>query len=149
MYSGHCDRATVWRLGFGLSLFRDTSRAYVRGRLPARGIYENFRSLFEFLLRGRRRGAANRARPARDSVQRRGKGCRGHAADRDIGNHFRPYEEQQGGAAPWTEIQNVPLDDKGRYTGLLGSTQPNGLPLDLFSSGKARWLGVTPQAPGT
>ena len=61
---------------------------------------------------------------------------------------FALYEEQQGGAALWTEIQNVPLDDQGRYTALLGSMQPDGLPQDLFSSGKARWLGVTPQLPG-
>ena len=61
---------------------------------------------------------------------------------------FALYEEQQGGAALWTEIQNVPLDDQGRYTVLLGSMQPQGLPQDLFTSGKARWLGATPQWPG-
>ncbi|MGO9270576.1 MAG: hypothetical protein ACLQOO_10040 [Terriglobia bacterium] len=31
---------------------------------------------------------------------------------------------------------------------LLGTTQPEGLPLDLFTSGKALWLGVQPQLPG-
>jgi hypothetical protein len=66
-----------------------------------------------------------------------------------VGITFALYEEQQGGTALWTEIQNVPLDDQGRYTVLLGSMQPEGLPQDLFSSGKARWLGVTPQLPGT
>jgi hypothetical protein len=42
----------------------------------------------------------------------------------------------------------VPLDDQGRYKVLLGSTQPEGLPLDLFASGEARWLGVEPQVAG-
>ena len=65
-----------------------------------------------------------------------------------VGITFALYEEQQGGAALWTEIQNVPLDDQGRYTVLLGSMQPQGLPLDLFTSGKARWLGVAPQLAG-
>jgi len=65
-----------------------------------------------------------------------------------VGITFALYEEQQGGAALWTENQNVSLDDQGRYTVLLGSMQPQGLPLDLFTSGKARWLGATPQAPG-
>lgn len=49
---------------------------------------------------------------------------------------FALYEEQQGGTALWSETQNVALDDQGRYTVLLGSTQPEGLPLDLFASGK-------------
>ncbi len=65
-----------------------------------------------------------------------------------VGITFALYEEQQGGAALWSETQNVPLDGQGRYTVLLGSTQPEGLPLDLFASGKARWLGVTPQVAG-
>jgi len=65
-----------------------------------------------------------------------------------VGIAFALYEEPQGGTALWTEIQNVPLDDQGRYTALLGSMQPEGLPQDLFSSGRARWLGVTPQVPG-
>ena len=37
--------------------------------------------------------------------------------------------------------QNV-TDNKGNYTAQLGATRPQGLPLDLFSSGEARWLGV-------
>ena len=58
-----------------------------------------------------------------------------------VGITFALYEEQQGGAALWSEIQNVTLDEQGRYTVLLGSTG-GGLPLELFASGKARWLGV-------
>ena len=40
------------------------------------------------------------------------------------------------------ETQNVMADAKGNYTVQLGATKPDGLPLDLFTSGEARWLGV-------
>jgi len=36
----------------------------------------------------------------------------------------------------------VELDEQGRYTVLLGATSRDGLPLELFPSGKSRWLGV-------
>ena len=61
---------------------------------------------------------------------------------------FSLCELQEGGSALWSESQKVQLDDQGHYTALLGSTQPEGLPLDLFTSGKAQWLGVQPQLPG-
>ena len=37
----------------------------------------------------------------------------------------------------------IQADTKGNYTVQLGATKPEGLPLDLFTSGEARWLGVT------
>jgi hypothetical protein len=40
------------------------------------------------------------------------------------------------------ETQNVTADAEGNYSVQLGATKPRGLPLDLFSSGEARWLGV-------
>src|SRR5216684_5687686 len=43
----------------------------------------------------------------------------------------------------WLESQNIQADAKGNYTIQLGATKPEGLPLDLFTSGEARWLGVT------
>ena len=61
---------------------------------------------------------------------------------------FSLYELQEGGSPLWSEAQKVQLDEQGRYTVLLGATQPEGLPLDLFASGKALWLGVQPQLPG-
>src|SRR6516164_5409402 len=64
-----------------------------------------------------------------------------------LGLTFALYQEQTGGAPLWVETQKVQLDDQGRYTVLLGATQAEGLPLDLFTSGKARWLGVTPHLP--
>jgi hypothetical protein len=56
---------------------------------------------------------------------------------------FAIYKEQDEGAPLWLETQNVQGDAKGNYTVQLGATKPDGLPLDLFSSGDARWLGVT------
>ena len=32
---------------------------------------------------------------------------------------------------------------RGRFVAVLGSTQPEGLPLELFAGGEARWLGVS------
>jgi hypothetical protein len=55
---------------------------------------------------------------------------------------FSLYEEQESGVPLWVETHSVQLDEQGRYTVLLGATQPEGLPLDLFSSGRARWLGL-------
>jgi len=60
---------------------------------------------------------------------------------------FALYEFQEGGSPLFVETQNLQLDEQGHYTVLLGATQAEGLPLDLFTSGKARWLGVTPQLP--
>jgi hypothetical protein len=56
---------------------------------------------------------------------------------------FAIYKDQSEGAALWLETQNVQADAKGNYTVQLGATKPDGLPLDLFSTGEARWLGVT------
>jgi trimeric autotransporter adhesin len=59
------------------------------------------------------------------------------------GATFAIYSEQSGGAPLWMETQNVNADAKGNYTIQLGATKPEGLPLDVFASGEARWLGVT------
>jgi hypothetical protein len=56
---------------------------------------------------------------------------------------FAIYKDQYEGAPLWLETQNAQADTKGNYTVQLGATKPDGLPLDLFSSGDARWLGVT------
>jgi hypothetical protein len=52
------------------------------------------------------------------------------------------YKDQYEGSPLWTETQNVTADGKGNYTVQLGATTSSGLPLDLFSTGEARWLGV-------
>ncbi len=59
-----------------------------------------------------------------------------------VGVTFSIYEDQTGGAPLWMEVQNVSADSKGHYTALLGATKEDGVPLDIFVSGEAQWLGV-------
>jgi hypothetical protein len=59
-----------------------------------------------------------------------------------VGITFALYSEQTGGTALWLETQNIQADRNGRYTAVLGSTKPDGLPTDLFTSEQARWVGV-------
>jgi hypothetical protein len=65
-----------------------------------------------------------------------------------VGITFAIYKDQQGGAPVWMETQNVKLDGSGHYTALLGTTTADGLPMDLFTSGEARWVGVQVQEQG-
>jgi hypothetical protein len=55
---------------------------------------------------------------------------------------FSLYQDQQGGSPLWVETQNIQADANGHYTALLGSASAEGVPLELFSSGEAQWLGV-------
>ncbi|HEY3383345.1 MAG TPA: hypothetical protein VGK32_16355 [Vicinamibacterales bacterium] len=55
---------------------------------------------------------------------------------------FAIYAEAEGGTPLWSEAQALTLDADGRYAVVLGATRPEGLPLDIFASGEARWLGV-------
>jgi hypothetical protein len=57
--------------------------------------------------------------------------------------HFAIYKDETDTAAIWEETQTLQLDEHGRYTVLLGATQPEGLPLLLFQSTEAQWLGVS------
>jgi hypothetical protein len=59
-----------------------------------------------------------------------------------VGITFSVYAEESGGSPLWLETQNVQADKNGHYTALLGATKPGGLPVELFSSGESRWLGV-------
>ena len=61
---------------------------------------------------------------------------------------FSIYSEQTGGTPLWQETQNVNVDAEGHYTALLGATQNDGVPLELFSSAEPRWLGVQFNRPG-
>ncbi len=75
------------------------------------------------------------------------KDSRGEAKTGEVDITFSLYELQDGGPPLWAETQTVQLDSQGRYTVLLGSTHSEGLPLDLFTTGQARWLGVQPALP--
>jgi hypothetical protein len=58
---------------------------------------------------------------------------------------FALYKDQAGGAL-WMETQNVTADSDGRFVALLGASSEKGLPINLFSTGQAQWLGI--QAAG-
>jgi hypothetical protein len=61
---------------------------------------------------------------------------------------FSLYEVQDGGSPLWVETQTVQTDGEGHYTAFLGAASPGGIPLDLFSTGSAKWLGIAPSLPG-
>ena len=52
------------------------------------------------------------------------------------------YADEHGGTPLWQETQNVVLDKSGRYSLLLGAAQADGIPLEVFASGEAQWLGA-------
>ena len=55
---------------------------------------------------------------------------------------FALYKDQTGGAPLWQEVQNLAVDASGHYTSLLGARSAAGIPVEVFSTGEARWLGV-------
>src|SRR3954467_4325329 len=52
------------------------------------------------------------------------------------------YADPEGGTPLWQETQSVTLDERGRYSLLLGAAQPGGIPSELFGSTEAHWLGT-------
>src|SRR6185312_13971442 len=54
---------------------------------------------------------------------------------------FSLYDKQESLTPVWSETQTVTLDAAGHYSVLLGSASA-GLPVDVFASGDAKWLGV-------
>ncbi|MGA7820631.1 MAG: hypothetical protein WCA50_13445 [Candidatus Sulfotelmatobacter sp.] len=58
---------------------------------------------------------------------------------------FSLYKNENDPSAIWQESQNVSLDATGHYSVLLGATSEAGLPLEIFSQGEGRWLGVRPE----
>jgi hypothetical protein len=62
---------------------------------------------------------------------------------------FVIYDAAKGGTAVWEEVQNVQPGADGSYEVMLGATSPEGVPMDLFSTGSPRWLGVEVLRPGS
>ncbi len=62
-----------------------------------------------------------------------------------VGVTFALYAEQHDGAPLWIETQNVSTDAAGNFRVALGTDHASGVPLDLFTSGQARWLGIQPE----
>jgi hypothetical protein len=55
---------------------------------------------------------------------------------------FSVYQNEADAEPVWQETQTVEADATGHYTVLLGAMSAQGLPMELFTSGEARWLGV-------
>ncbi len=55
---------------------------------------------------------------------------------------FSLYNSAVGAQVLWSETQNVQLGNAGQFSVYLGLTQANGIPINLFTSGEAHWLGV-------
>jgi trimeric autotransporter adhesin len=68
--------------------------------------------------------------------------AKGNVVSGIMGITLSLYKEQYEGAPLWTETQNVTADVKGNYTVQLGASKSGELPLELFSTGEAHWLGV-------
>ena len=66
---------------------------------------------------------------------------------------FTLHKDETDEAPLWMETHKLEIDSRGRYTALLGATQAGGVPVELFGSDEARWLGVQvegqPQRPRT
>src|ERR1700691_5514080 len=58
------------------------------------------------------------------------------------------YSDQTGGTALLQGTQNVAVDSEGKYSLLMGSTQNDGVPMELLSAGDPRWLGAQFNRPG-
>ena len=71
------------------------------------------------------------------------KDTRGNPVTGVAGITFSLYAESSGGAPLWSETQNVRPDPAGRYTVLLGASKSEGLPVGLFTSEQAHWVGVS------
>jgi len=56
------------------------------------------------------------------------------------------YADQQGGAPLFQETQQVTLDDRGRYSVVLGAAHADGIPTSVFASGQ--WLGTVFERTG-
>ncbi len=63
-------------------------------------------------------------------------------ANSTVGVTFSLYKSQTDTAPLWTETQNIRPDASGKYTALIGATKAEGIPLELFASGEAQWLGI-------
>jgi len=110
-----------------------------------------FAICFVFLLAA---GAAQAQSPQQTTVPRLVqfsgtiKNSAGKPASGIVSTTFALYKDELGGDALWVETQNVQADADGHYTVFLGANTPEGLPLGVFATGEARWLGVQPALPG-
>lgn len=65
-----------------------------------------------------------------------------------VAMRFVIYGDEMRGTPLWQEVQNARLDQQGHYEVMLGVTGSEGIPMELFTSGEPRWLGVQALLPG-
>jgi hypothetical protein len=65
-----------------------------------------------------------------------------------VGVLFAIYEQREGGAPLWQEVQNVEVDDQGHFTAMVGATKSEGIPPELSTAEKMLWLGRQVLLPG-
>ena len=65
-----------------------------------------------------------------------------------VGVLFAIYEQQEGGAPMWQEVQNMELNERGSFTASVGATNGEGIPPELFRSEKKLWVGMQVLQPG-
>src|ERR1700687_259499 len=65
-----------------------------------------------------------------------------------VGVLFAIYEQQEGGAPLWQEVQNVEGNKRGRFKAMVGSTKSEGIPPELLTPEKAVWMGTQVLLPG-
>jgi hypothetical protein len=61
---------------------------------------------------------------------------------------FAVYEQQEGGAPLWQEVQNVEVDNQGRFAVLVDPITNGGIRPELFGPEKGIWLGKQVLLPG-
>jgi hypothetical protein len=93
--------------------------------------------------------SAQRTAPSADTVVPQLVNVSGRATDVQgkvisgaAGATFAVYKDQNEGVPLWLENQNIQADSKGNFSAQLGAATSGGVPLQLFASGEARWLGV-------
>ncbi|HLW88062.1 MAG TPA: hypothetical protein VKR57_06180 [Terriglobales bacterium] len=91
---------------------------------------------------GQQTGASAPVVPRLVNFSGRATDASGKVISGTAGVTFAVYSAQYGGSPLWLETQNIQPDAGGNFTAQLGAASSEGLPLALFSSGEARWLGV-------
>jgi hypothetical protein len=61
---------------------------------------------------------------------------------------IRIYAAEHDLTPLWEESQTITPQGNGQYTVLVGASREEGIPLDVFRSGEARWIGVTLERVG-
>ena len=66
----------------------------------------------------------------------------GERLPNDVTVTFQIFKDQLGGNPLFVESQRLEIDTGGHYSAQLGATLANGIPIDLFANGEARWLEI-------